>query len=436
MAGIARSSAAVVWLALVGTLGLATYLASTARVEPGVGGEVCAVVPPAPVVGEGAPGLLDTGGFPPRWSCGAWPDTLGWMHVASDLMVWAAYMAIPLVLFVFVRGRRDLPFPTVFWFFMAFIASCGVGHLVEASMFWWPGYRFSAVLKVGTAAVSWVTVIALVPLIPKALSLPSLERDNEELKRTLDERERMRAELERAHTKLQRHSDEMEQLIYAVSHDLKSPVFTVVSMLGLAERARAAGDEAKASALLVKVHGACDRLRGSLDALVEFGRVGHAVVEWSEVDLGALVDGALAALAGSIELAGAEVRVSGVAPVIVGDERGLKQALENLIGNAVKHGGRGGRRPTVWVRLEEGEGVVRLAVEDDGAGVPEAHRGRVFELFERLERSEVEGSGIGLALVRQVVDLHNGRVWVEDRDGGGARFVMELPLTQPVEGSV
>jgi signal transduction histidine kinase len=323
----------------------------------------------------------------------------------------------------------------VFWFFMAFIASCGIGHLVEASMFWWPGYRLSAVLKVATAGISWVTVIALVPLIPKALAVPSLKKDNEALKHTLDERERMRSELERAHAKLQRHSDEMEQLIYAVSHDLKAPVFTIVSMLGLADRARESGNPEQAVELMSKVKGACNRLRGSLESLVEFGRVGHAVVELGDVELRSVIDDVLSGLAGSINESRAIVRVSGPMPVIEGDVRSVKAAVQNLVANAVKHGGRG-RRPSVWVSVEEGDGLVRIVVEDDGPGVPEAHRSRVFELFERLERSEVEGSGIGLALVRQVADLHQGRVWVEDRDGGGARFVLELPVEQEHEGVV
>src|SRR5262245_50160657 len=82
--------------------------------------------------------LLDTKSFPPRWQCGSgWQSEpfWGWLHIGSDLAVWGAYMAIPLVLIYFLRKRPDLPFPTILWLFVAFIFACGTGHLVDAGLF-------------------------------------------------------------------------------------------------------------------------------------------------------------------------------------------------------------------------------------------------------------------------------------------------------------
>lgn len=119
--------------------------------------------------------LLDTTGFPPRWECGNWTPAHGWLHIASDLAVWSAYFAIPCILAYFVLRRRDVPFPTIFWLFGAFILACGTTHLMEAIIFWHPVYRLAGLIKLTTAVVSWGTVIALVPTVPKALSLRSPE---------------------------------------------------------------------------------------------------------------------------------------------------------------------------------------------------------------------------------------------------------------------
>ncbi len=128
--------------------------------------------------------LLDVEGFPPRWHCGVWSEAHGWLHILSDLGVWTAYLAIPLVLWYFVLRRRTLPFRYMFVLFGAFIIFCGTTHLMEAIIFWWPAYRLAGMLKLATAIVSWGTVIALVPLAPKVLSI----RTPEELATIVEER--------------------------------------------------------------------------------------------------------------------------------------------------------------------------------------------------------------------------------------------------------
>jgi two-component system, cell cycle sensor histidine kinase and response regulator CckA len=142
--------------------------------------------------------LFNTSDFFPRWNCGNWTPFHGWTHIVADASIWAAYTAIPIVLLYFLYRRKDVPFPPVFWLFVLFILSCGIGHLVEASIFWLPIYRISAVVKVMTAVVSWATVIALVGVLPKALTLPGLARLNEQLRAEIAVREKREAELEAA----------------------------------------------------------------------------------------------------------------------------------------------------------------------------------------------------------------------------------------------
>ncbi len=140
--------------------------------------------------------LFDTAGFPARWYCGsAWQDEpgVGWLHIVSDLAIFGAYLTIPVLLAYFLFRRRDLPFPTLIALFALFIVSCGLGHMVEAIIFWEPVYRFSGLIKAVTAIVSWGTVVALVPLIPRVLDLPNLEKMNAQLEAEVAERRRAEA---------------------------------------------------------------------------------------------------------------------------------------------------------------------------------------------------------------------------------------------------
>ena len=120
------------------------------------------------------PGLLDTQSWPARWYCGTWSPFLGWLYIASDILIWMAYFAIPVILFLFVYRRgNDIPFRTIFLWFIGFILACGLTHLIDAAIFWWPAYRLSAFVKFVTAFVSLGTVFALTRVIPHALELQS-----------------------------------------------------------------------------------------------------------------------------------------------------------------------------------------------------------------------------------------------------------------------
>jgi len=148
--------------------------------------------------------LLDTSDFPPRWHCGTWTSGHGWLHVLSDLGVWSAYLAIPCVLGYFLLRRKDLPFRGIFLLFGAFILACGTTHLMEAALFWWPAYRLAGLVKLFTAIVSWTTVFALVPVVPRVLAM----RSPEELEQEVEARNAAEAALQRANEDLERRIEE------------------------------------------------------------------------------------------------------------------------------------------------------------------------------------------------------------------------------------
>ncbi len=121
--------------------------------------------------------LFDTSGFPARWFCGpAWAEEpwIGWLHICSDIVIFAAYAAVPIVVMYFVRQRDDLKFPPIFFGFLAMIFfSCGTVHLIEAVIFWWPIYKVSGIAKLITAVVSATGVVVLARVLPTALDLKS-----------------------------------------------------------------------------------------------------------------------------------------------------------------------------------------------------------------------------------------------------------------------
>jgi len=117
--------------------------------------------------------LFDTSDYPARWYCGNWTLDVGWLHILSDFGIFIAYSCIASLLVFLVLRRDDVPFTKIFWLFATFISACGFGHLVESSIFWWPAYRFSGLVKAGTAFVSLGTLGVVLWHLPLVLRLPS-----------------------------------------------------------------------------------------------------------------------------------------------------------------------------------------------------------------------------------------------------------------------
>lgn len=122
--------------------------------------------------------LFEAGDFPARWVCGKWSSFHGWIYITSDIAIWLAYFVIPAIIIFFIQKRQNIPFLPVFWLFGAFIILCGSTHLMDAIMFWWPGYRVSALLRLLTAIVSLATAFVLIRDLPKLVD----QKPEDELK--------------------------------------------------------------------------------------------------------------------------------------------------------------------------------------------------------------------------------------------------------------
>jgi len=378
--------------------------------------------------------LFDTSGFTPRRLADGWTPELALVHNTADLLIWIAFLMISAALIYFVRQHRHPPYPWVFWLFGLFIVSCGFTHFMEVITFDRPVYRLAAAVKVVTATVSWVTVIALVFLVPRALTL----RGPAELEREIAERRRAEELMSAFAAKLEESNRELQDFASVASHDLQEPL-RKIQAFGDRLQARCAGalDE-QGRDYLARMQNASGRMRALIDDLLTFSRVQTKGMPFLPVDLNSVARDVKIDLETRIQQTGGRVEL-GVLPTVHADPTQMRQLLQNLIGNGLKFH-RQGAPPIVRVHAQLGRPpggdaeVCRLTVEDNGIGFDEKYTDRLFHVFQRLHgRSEYEGTGMGLAICKRIAERHGGTIAARSTPGQGARFIVALPV-QPLPG--
>ena len=219
---------------------------------------------------------------------------------------------------------------------------------------------------------------------------------------------------------------ELERFTYTVSHDLKSPLVTVRGFAGLAGTDLAAGNLPRVRQDLGRIVAASDRMQRLLEDLLELSRVGRVVDASEDVALGPLAREAVELLRGPLDQKRVAVEIAPDLGVVRADRQRLLEVLQNLVENAAKFSsGVSAPRIEVGVRRDGSEPV--FFVKDNGRGIEPRFLERVFALFEKLDAG-ADGTGVGLALVRRIVEAHGGRAWAEsDGPGRGATFCFTLP---------
>jgi signal transduction histidine kinase len=241
--------------------------------------------------------------------------------------------------------------------------------------------------------------------------------------------ERARRMLEGAVAELEKRNAELERFTYAVSHDLRSPLVTVMGFLGAVEDAATQGRTEQVRSDMERIRGAARRMDQLLTELLELSRVGRRAPEPQSVPFVELVREASGLVAGRLRERGVVVDVAPGLPVVRGERPRLVEVLQNLLDNAAKFMGEQAH-PKIEVGVRPGNGMPVFFVRDNGRGIEPRYHEKVFGLFERLD-PEDEGTGIGLALVKRIVELHGGRVWVESAGPGhGSTFCFTLPRAE------
>jgi PAS domain S-box-containing protein len=234
------------------------------------------------------------------------------------------------------------------------------------------------------------------------------------------------AELERSVQELRRSNKELEQFAYAASHDLSEPLRMIAGYTDLLHRRYGALLDDSGREFMGFILSGAQRMRQLIDDLLTYSRAGRGVREFRPVPLDALMRDVTDNLRRVIEDKGAAVE-AGPLPEVMADRSLLTQLMQNLVSNATKFVE--GRAPLVQVTcVREGEWW-KVSVRDNGIGIAPKDFERIFVIFQRLNaRDRYEGTGIGLALCKKIVETHRGQIWVESTPGEGSAFHFTLPV--------
>ncbi|MEO0035022.1 MAG: hypothetical protein RLZZ501_1045 [Pseudomonadota bacterium] len=235
--------------------------------------------------------------------------------------------------------------------------------------------------------------------------------------------------LEERTRELARSNADLEQFAYVASHDLREPLRMVSSFLGLLERRHGEGFDDEARQFVAFAKDGAQRMDRLILDLLDFSRIGREDLALAPVRLRAAIEQAAANLAVGLAESGARLEIDpGLdAATVRGDAGQLASLFQNLIGNAIKYRSPD-RPPVVTLSARRVEGWWQVGVADNGIGIEPDYYERIFRLFQRLHsRERYDGTGIGLALCKKIVERHGGRIWVESRPGEGSRFLFTLP---------
>lgn len=226
----------------------------------------------------------------------------------------------------------------------------------------------------------------------------------------ISERKRVMAEQERLILELARKNDELERFAYTASHDLRNPLITIRGFVDLLEKDIAAGDTVRIQQDLGHITVAAQKMETLLTSLLELSRVGLVSRPRDEMALAELAHDAAELLAARLAERNVDLCIDEL-PTVICDAPRMVQVFQNLIDNAVKFMG-DQSRPRIEIGSRQDDDMIICYVEDNGVGIEPPSQDAVFALFERLAAT-VEGSGIGLALVKRIIESHDGRVWIE-----------------------
>ena len=277
----------------------------------------------------------------------------------------------------------------------------------------------------------WVAQTGYI-LVSTLLISQALRKIDEAFTKTqqeIAERKRVEAEREKIIKELEAKNTELERFTYTVSHDLKSPLITISGFVGLLEADAKSGNTEKFKGDLQRIQDAAEKMQRLLDELLELSRIGRLVNPPSDTPFAKILEEALTLTRGRLMVGHIKVNVESDLPVVNGDRPRLVEVLQNLIDNAAKFMG-DQPQPLIEIGVHKQGNEQVFFVKDNGIGIEPAFRERVFGLFDKLDPRS-EGTGVGLALAKRIVEVHGGRIWVESEGRGkGSMFCFTLPVKE------
>ncbi|WP_431061627.1 PAS domain-containing sensor histidine kinase [Methanobacterium sp.] len=246
--------------------------------------------------------------------------------------------------------------------------------------------------------------------------ITSLKETEEQLKETIKE--------------LERSNEELQQFAYVSSHDLQEPLRTIASFTQLLERRYKGKLDSDADEFMDYIVEASVRMKAQIEGLLEYSRVGTKGEEFKPADMNEILNKTIQSLNTSIKEIDTNIKVDEL-PVVMGDGNQLQRVFQNLISNAIKF--KKQEEPLkihVYANKDICNNEYVFSVQDNGIGIEEQYNERIFTIFQRLHTRDVyEGTGIGLSVVKRIIERHGGRVWVESSFGKGSTFYFTIPIS-------
>lgn len=244
------------------------------------------------------------------------------------------------------------------------------------------------------------------------------------LQKELADHKQTQARLQVLVHELEAKNAELERFTYSVSHDLKSPLVTIGGFLGFLEADIQKGETQRIENTINRIREAAKKMQRLLDEILELSRIGRLINPPAEVPFGELVSEALELVHGQLTEKQVEVKVEAELPIVNVDRIRMVEVLQNLIANATKFT-RQADKPVIEIGTQIINAQQTFYVKDNGIGIAPEYHQKVFGLFDKLD-AKSEGTGIGLALVKRIIEVHGGTIWVESEIGKGATFFFTL----------
>ena len=409
--------------------------------------------------------LFDASSFMPHGHCYLWQSDILWLTVLGDGLTGLAYLTLPLMLFYIVKKRVDLVHRNVFILFGTFIMACGATHFTDIWTIWQPTYRLASVLTFITGIISIISAVALFRALPQILTIPSsrqLEEANRQLKAEMVEREQAQAELKKVNDELEtrvqnrtaqlirlnrelekeietrkkternlinkngeliRINGDLDNFVYCASHDLKSPIVNVEGLVS-AIREELLEVSPVVKDMFLRLDVSIQQMQRAIQDLTDVSSVqkNSSANPNKEILVSPVVEEVKIDLAENIRKTNAGITTDFQAfDVVWFTHKNLKSVLYNLISNGIKYHAPD-KPPVIKISTEDAGEYILLKVADNGIGIDLAkHQKKIFSLFKRLQ-DNIEGSGVGLFLVKRIMENNQGRVEVESEPGIGSVF--------------
>src|SRR5258706_423995 len=243
--------------------------------------------------------------------------------------------------------------------------------------------------------------------------------------RDISQRKWIEADREMLIKELEDKNAELERFTYTVSHDLKSPLITIKGFLGFLEKDASAGNIARLKADIKRIADATDKMQLLLNELLELSRIGRLINPYEQVSFEEIVHEAVELVQGRLLGNHIKVHIKKKMPLVYADRRRLVEVLQNLVDNSAKFVGNQPKPKIEIGHQGEEDGKPIFFVRDNGIGIEPQHQDRIFGLFNKLD-ADSEGTGIGLTLVKRIIEVHRGRIWVQSEAGKGSTFFFTL----------